>query len=133
MYAYSYVFSANLYLFLMPCFASWSACSFPSMFMYALTLYIVVGCVWLFSISIIDFNIVLSTWLLWWVGCFICELSTYRQLRQSVNMCVGSLAYLVVISLSVLCMTISTALKPVCRPGSLFDIRISVFIGFYIS
>ena len=97
--------------FLVPCFASWSACSFPSMFMWALTLYIVVGCVRFFSISTIDVSMVLSAWLLWWVGCFICVLSTYRQLRQSVNMCAGSFGYLVVIIFSVLCMAISSALK----------------------
>ena len=116
-------------MFLVPSFASRSVCSFPSMFLCAFTLFIVVGCVRLFSISTIDVSIVLSAWLLWWVGCFICVLSTYIQLRQSVNMCAGSLAYLVVISLSVLCMAISSALKQVCRPGSLFDMRISVFVG----
>ena len=45
------------------------------------------------------------------------------------NMCAGSFLYLVVINLSVLCMAISSALKLVCRPGSLFDIRISTFDG----
>ena len=45
------------------------------------------------------------------------------------NMCAGSLAYLVVISLIVLCIAISSALKLVCSPGSLFDMRISVFVG----
>ena len=129
MCANSYVLVAKLYVFLVPCFASRSACSFPSMFLCAFTLYIVVGCVRLFSISTIDVSIVLSAWLLWWVGCFICVLSTYMQLRQSVNMCAGSLANLVVISLSVLCMAISSALKHVCRPGSLFYMRISVFAG----
>ena len=54
------------------------------------------------------------------------------QFRQSVNMCAGSFGYLVVISLSVLCIAINSALKMVCRPGSLFDIRISVFVGLYI-
>ena len=58
--ANSYVLAANLYSFLVPCFASWSACSFPSMFMCAFTLYIVVGCVRFFSISTIDVSIVLS-------------------------------------------------------------------------
>ena len=56
-------------------------------------------------------------------------LSTYRQLRQSVNMCAGSFVYLVVINPSVLCMAINSALKLVCRPNNLFDIHISVFIG----
>ena len=51
------------------------------------------------------------------------------QFRQSVNMCAGSFGYLVVIILSVLCMAINSALKMVCRPGSLFDIRISVLVG----
>ena len=99
------------------------------MFVCALTLYIVVGCVLLLSISTIDVNMVLSAWLLWWEGCFICVLRTYIQLRQSVNMCAGSLAYLVVISLSVLCMAISSALKLVWRLGSLFDIRIYDLVG----
>ena len=54
------------------------------------------------------------------------------QFRQSVNMCAGSFGYLVVISLSVLCIAINSALKMVCRPGSLFEIRISVFVGLYI-
>ena len=58
--ANSYDLAANLYSFLVPCFASWSACSFPSMFMCAFTLYIVVGCVRFFSISTIDVSIVLS-------------------------------------------------------------------------
>ena len=65
--------------------------------------------------------------LLGWV--FICVLNTYRQLRQSVNMWVGSSVYLVVISLTVLCMAISSAQKHVCSPGSLFDICISAFVG----
>ena len=43
------------------------------------------------------------------------------------NMWVGSFVYLVVISLSILCIAISSALKLVCRPGSLFDICISCF------
>jgi hypothetical protein len=55
------------------------------------------------------------------------------QLRQSVNIWVGSFVYLVVIRLSVLCMTISSALKQVCRLGSLFDICISAFVGLKIS
>jgi hypothetical protein len=116
----SYDLAANLYFFLAPCFANWSACSFPSMFVCAFTLYIVVGCVRFFSISIIDVNKVLSAWLLWWVRCFICVLSTYRQLRQSMNMYAGSFVYLIVINLSVLCMAISSALKLVCRPNNLF-------------
>jgi hypothetical protein len=66
---------------------------------------------------------------LWWEGYFICVLSTYRQLGQSVNMCAGSFVYLVVINLSVLCMAISSALKLVCRRGSLFDIRSYAFVG----
>ena len=45
------------------------------------------------------------------------------------NMCVGSLAYLVITSLSILCMAINSALKLVCSPVNLFDIRIYVFIG----
>ena len=39
---------------------------------------------------------------------------------------------LVVIILTVLCMAIYSALKLVCRPGSLFDICISGFVGLYI-
>ena len=56
-------------------------------------------------------------------------LITYRQFRQFVNMCAGSFGYLVVINLSVLCIAINSALKLVCRPGSLLDIRISIFVG----
>ena len=37
--------------------------------------------------------------------------------------------YLVVISLSVLCIAISSALKHVCSPGNLLDICTSVFAG----
>ena len=48
------------------------------------------------------------------------------------NIWAGSFVYLVVISLSVLCMAISLALKQVCRPGSLFDICISAFVGLKI-
>ena len=58
--ANAYGFEANLYLFLVPSFASWYAYSFPSMFMCAFTLHIVVGCVRLCSISTIDGSIVLS-------------------------------------------------------------------------
>ena len=56
------------------------------MFVCAFTLYIVVGCIRLFSISTIDVNIGLSAWLLWWVGCFICVLSTYivEEVREYV-------------------------------------------------
>ena len=43
--ANSYDLVANMSCFLAPFFASWSACSFPLMFVCALTLYIVVGCV----------------------------------------------------------------------------------------
>ena len=111
----------QIYLFLVPCFASRSACSFSSIFVCAFTLYIVVGCVWFFSISIVDVNLVLLAWLLWRVGCFICVLSTYKQLKEFVNMCASSSIYLVVINLSVLCMAISSALKLVCRPNNLFD------------
>ena len=56
-------------------------------------------------------------------------LITYRQFRQSVNMCAGLFKNLVVISLSVLCIAISSALKLICRPGSLFDIRIYILVG----
>ena len=95
----------------------------------ALTLYIVVGCVQLFSISTIDTSMVLLAWLLCWVGCFICVLITYRQLRRSVNMCVGSLGFFVVICFNVMGMVISSALKMVCNLGSLFDIYTSAFVG----
>ena len=44
----------------------------------------------------------------------------------------GSWGYLVVIIFIVLCMAISSALKMVCKPGSLFDICISSFVGLYI-
>ena len=70
-----------MYLFLVPCLASWSACLFPSMFVCAFTLYTVVGCVRFLSISIIDVSIVLSAWLLCWVGCFICVLSIYMHVN----------------------------------------------------
>jgi hypothetical protein len=56
-------------------------------------------------------------------------LSTYKQLRQSVKMCSGSFGYLVVSSLSVLWMAISSALKIVWSPGSLFDICIYALVG----
>ena len=127
-----YVLAVNLYLFFMACFGNWFACSFPTMFVWAFTLYSVVGCVRFFSISTIEVNMVLSAWLLWRVGCFICVLSTYRQFRQSVNICVGSFGYLVVITLSVLCMAISSALKLVWSPCSLFYVCISSFVGLYI-
>ena len=44
------------------------------------------------------------------------------------NMCAGSFVYLVVINLNVFCMAISSALKLVCRPGSLFEICISTYV-----
>ena len=79
-----------------------SARSFPSMLVCALTLYIVVGCERSFSIFTIVVNMVLSAWLLCCVGCFMCVLITYIQLRQSVNMYAGSLGYLLLIILSIL-------------------------------
>ena len=109
------------------------ACSFPLMLVCALTLYIVVGCIWLLSISTKDASMVLSTWLLCWVGCFICVLITYRQWRQLVNVCAGSLAYSVVIILSVLWMATSSAPMLVCNSGGLFDICSYAFIGLYIT
>ena len=45
------------------------------------------------------------------------------------NICAGSFGYLLVIILSVLCMAISSALKLVWSPGSLFDFCISGFVG----
>lgn len=127
--ANSYDLFANRYLFFMPCFASWSACSFPSMFVWAFILYSVMGCVRFCSISTIDVNIVLSAWLLWWVGCLMCVLSTYRQFRQYVNIWAVSFGYFLVIIQSVLCMAISSALKLVWSPGSLLDICTSSFVG----
>ena len=62
--ANSYGLEANLLFFFVPFFASMSACSFPSMLVCALTLYIVVGCVRLFSISTMDVSMILSAWLL---------------------------------------------------------------------
>ena len=90
MCANSYDFDANLYSFLVPFFASMSACSFPSILICALTLWIVVVCVRFLSILTMSVSMVLSAWLLWCVGCFICVLITYRQLRQSVKMWAGS-------------------------------------------
>ena len=59
--ANSYAFKAILFLFFfVSFFASMSACSFPLMLVCALTLYIVVGCVRVFSISTIDVSMVLS-------------------------------------------------------------------------
>jgi hypothetical protein len=46
-----------------------------------------------------------------------------------VNIWAGSFVYLVVISLSVLCMTISSTPKLVHRPDILFDICIYPFVG----
>ena len=70
--ANSYDLVANLYLFFAPFFASRSVCSFPSMFVCALTLDIVVGWVRFLNISTINISMDLSVWLLCWVGCFIC-------------------------------------------------------------
>ena len=53
------------------------------------------------SILAISLSMVLSAWLFCCVGCFICVLMTYIQLRQSVKMYAGSLGYLVVMILSV--------------------------------
>ena len=58
--ANSYGLDANVYCFLVPFFASMSACSLPSMLMWALTLLRVVDCVRLFSILTISVSIVLS-------------------------------------------------------------------------
>ena len=62
---------------------------------------------------------VLSGWLLCSVRCFICVLIMYSPLRQSVNMCVGSLVYSLVIILRVACIAINSALKMFCKPGNL--------------
>ena len=56
----------------------------------------------------------------------------YKQLRQSVNMCASSFGYLVDISLNVLWMAISYALKHVCSHGSLFKICMSILVELYI-
>jgi len=69
---------------------------------------------------------------LYMVGCLICVFRTYKQLRQSVNICAGSSGYLVVISLSVLWIAISSTWKLVCRRGSLFEICMSALVGLYI-
>ena len=54
--------------------------------------------------------------------CFICVLITYSPLRQSVNMCAGSLGYSSLIILRVAYIAINFALKFFCRPGSLIAI-----------
>ena len=58
--ANSYGLDANLYHFLVLLFASMSACSLPSILMYALTLWRVVGCVRFFSILTMSVSMVLS-------------------------------------------------------------------------
>ena len=100
--AYSNGLEANLYVFWVPFFASVSACSFPIMLIWALTLYMVVVWVRFCSILVISLSMVLSAWLFYCVGCFICVLITYIQLRQSVKMCAGSYGYLAVIIFSIL-------------------------------
>jgi len=102
------------------------ACSLPKMLIWAFILYIVVGCVRFWSMSTIDSNMVLSVWFRCSMGCLSYVLSTYRQLRQFVNICVGSCRYLFVIIHRVLCMAISSALKLVCNPGSRSEIWIYV-------
>ena len=59
-------------------------------------------------------------------------LVTYRQLRQSVKMWVGSCEYLVVIIFSVLSMAISSALKMVCNPGSIFIFVFLVLLDYIL-
>ena len=56
------------------------------------------------------------------MGCFICDLITYSPLRQSVNMCAGSLGYSSLIILRVACIAINSALKMFCGLGSLIAI-----------
>ena len=101
-----FLFSAFFSKFVIKC-----VCAFSSMVACTLALYSVVGlwmgCVQFFSISTMDVNIILSVWLLCRVGCFSCMLSTYRKLKQSVNMFGVLFVYVVVISLSVLCMAIN--------------------------
>ena len=53
------------------------------------------------------------------IVCFICVLITYSPLRQSVNMCAGSLGYSPLIILRVACIAINSALKMFCKSGSL--------------
>ena len=65
--AYSYDLVANCILFVR--FASLSACSFPLMLVWALTLSIVVGCVRCVNMSTMDCNMVLSAWLFCRVWC----------------------------------------------------------------
>ena len=67
-----------------------SASSFPLMFACALTLYSVMG--WVLSVRklTISSKMVLLGWLLCSVGCFIWLFITYRPLKPSVKICVGS-------------------------------------------
>ena len=62
---------------------------------------------------------VLFGWLLCIVGCFICVLITYSPVRQSINMCTGSLGYSLLIIFRIACIAINSALKIFCKPGSL--------------
>ena len=61
---------------------------------------------------------VLSGWLLCSVRCFICVLITYSPLRQSINMCAGSLGYSSLIIFRFACIAIHSALKMFYKPGS---------------
>ena len=60
------------------------------------------------------------------MGCFIRVLITYSPLRQSVNMCAGTLEYSSLIFLRVVCIAINSTLKMFCRPGNL--IANSIFL-----
>ena len=46
-------------------------------------------------------------------------LITYSPLRQSVNMCAGSLGYSSLIIFRIACIAINSALKMFCKPDSL--------------
>ena len=58
--------------------------------------------------------------------CLICVLITFRLLRQSINMCVGSLENLSLISLRVVFIAINFALKMFYTPNSLTANSISL-------
>ena len=85
----------------------------------ACTLYNVLGSVLCSRKSTISCNMVFSGLLLCIVGCFISALITYSPLRQSVNMCTGSLEYSSFFISKVVCTASNSALKLFCRPGSL--------------
>ena len=97
----------NVFLFL-PFLASLFACSLLFILACIQTLYKEMECVCCCSSSFTIFiSVVLSRWLLYNVECLICDLMTYKSLRQFINMYASSFRCFVLSIFRTLCIEIS--------------------------